>query len=492
MRSTNFGYAEGGLVADIEDDDYLTTLAAAEGYDDEYETPEDVAAISSGFPTPSGILAQAGSPDLDRASKHLQGVMDGLIRRAEMQQMSQSNWTPAAWMALASGLLSPTKSGGFGESVGYAAGNVAPVFMKQDAERRAATDKLDQLRLMAAKIDVSNETNKVKAVQSAAALQQRRLDSLAKVGLTLDENGRYVIDQGLVDAQASRAGSIAEAQAKARQKYRDTSDDPSSQTPLSDEEIKQWGFRPGTVAVMTAKGPKVLQAPTATQMVFSGKYDAEGNKVFEPADTTLTPSAKKNYVATLETGKKILPHLNYMIDEIESGRIGQEAFGVGAGAADVANVTLGQVTGKTINQKGLAFRDQMGLLNEADIKKYFSRDPSRPSNQEAKDVSEFLPSTGWFESKGSALSKMKQLRERVMSNMRDAGTTLGEEGIDDIVNDYGTRIKRQEVAPPKSAKTKTKKSSGVQFPLTVRKGNQIATVANEAELKEAQEDGFLP
>lgn len=98
------------------------------------ESPSGGGALNS---FPSEIFAQ-------RQSAALEALRQARIRATEALRPQGDD--KAMWLSIASGLLSPTQTGGFGESVGKAAGNAAPFVSRrqdQDAAYRGELGKMD-------------------------------------------------------------------------------------------------------------------------------------------------------------------------------------------------------------------------------------------------------------------------------------------------------------------------------------------------------------
>lgn len=113
-------------------------------------------------------------------------------RIAQLQQPRSSDIDPMALFALAQGFLSPTRTGGFAESLGNAAGQAIGPLSRAKQSDQDRLDKIDKLR----------ET------QVRLALEQQRINDLKARALSGADRDPSLVFKSDIDALQTRLSNI--------------------------------------------------------------------------------------------------------------------------------------------------------------------------------------------------------------------------------------------------------------------------------------------
>lgn len=406
-----------GQIANMDDSDYGEELSP-----NEYNSPEIINGQSDET-RPVYFNGERVSPDeIQRADQHLQDVYDGIVaRQQELTMRANSGWSPETKMAFFAGMGAPTRTGGFSESFSNAMGSAAPMAARDRSMQESAIDKLNSIKLRAAQLE-SNRAHQLKKLEIDEELsKQKRMDYLAKSGITIDENGRYILNPDLIK-------------------------------------------------------------PT------------KGSKTATPSDGLLDKKNASAVRGQYGAAKTVLPQINWMIDQLEKGKIDNSAFGALAKPAEVYNNTVGQLTGN-VAPKDTAFRNTMGLVTEQ-MKRALSRDGTgKMSNQESDEIAPYLPDDGVFESRDKALIKLRNARSKIIDTTRLRLEDLQDPSLMDEFDQVSTMIAKSNDSVPKKIKAKSDKKVADDkkvnlYPMTVYKDGHMAVVSNEQELNEASQDGW--
>lgn len=419
--------SEGGLPA--------ARAASVPPVDDE----EDYLEGSSAGETISG-LGSVGSPatkqkyqdELARADAHMQQVIAGLIAR--QQQPSR-----AEQMAIWSG----SGGGTFGEMMGKGLANAAGL-------TAARENNLDNLRVKAAQLEQQSIRNRMLDDQRA----QAQMYGLAKYGLTLDENGRLVVDPVLSDnaAKIKQAGALQLG----------------TNNILSAEEKKELGFAPKDIVKNTKAGPVLVKK----------------------SGDELSATEKAKYRKMIDFAKSTLPRLNTVVNNLETGAVGESATGIPGAMVGATNVIGDQLGLGEVAPEVNTHRQMVGALAQ-DLVRATERGSERLSDSDAAAIMPYIPdNTLWSGDEGQR-AKAKELRRIIQEKARLAAEALGEDYVEDV-NSLNT-----EVSPRPPADEKTNLQTGdIKYPIKMKKynpktgKNQVVEVYDNDEFSIMSEKGF--
>lgn len=374
----------------------LETLTDDFDIDDLQEELGDSAAPSYS-PKSSGALATVFNDALDiqGTNKRALELDEAIGKLLSMQQQraaeKYSGPTNADKLKIAAAFFAPTRTGAFSENLGGALSAMGEGYQKgQDR-------------------DYEEEGSAVKTAFDAASLQDERqrlrqeqklkyAEKFAKQGLRMNKDGSIVADPSLAPAGKAVRN-------------------------LSADEIKSLGMRPGTVAQIDGNGKiKVLQQPTATQSVIVG-YDDQNRPIYSDSGAPLTPKVRAQLEGNLQASQTLLPEIDSILKQIDSGEIDETAFGLPAVGAAAYDKTIGQMTG-VISPTNKKFREKLAQLQEQ-LPRIFAADPTNPSNKDRTRVDELLVSMGPFQSLEDAKIKLQTMRDTIEDRRSIVSVQLG-------------------------------------------------------------------
>jgi hypothetical protein len=503
----------------------LSPLAAARGdamgSDDKGDGSPDAGGASTGGGMPDPAAMFSKNPRVQAADAKLDNIISQMTARQQaLMDQHQQNGGAMPLLALASGLLSPTRTGGMSESIGNGIREAMPAIQQERQQDRLDQQGLFGLRLKAATLEQERARMEAARQYQNSILQQKRSDKFAEMGMRIGPDGSPILDPHLLDAATAKQRTINEAREGERFKdeaaladirakahinaFKDAMGGPLG-SPLSQDEIDKYQLPPGTVAVHGLQGPKIISKPA--NMVVTG-FDENRNPIYSDKATMVTPAVKSGIESQLSLTKTLLGHYNWMIDQIESGKIGNDAFGIQGKTVSAAAKVAGNFTDKPIAPQDVNFRTAMGLTMEP-TKNALSRDPGkRMSNQEAEDIEPYLPSDGFFENKNDALVKLKEIRNRLITNAQSKAQMLGSQDVySPHIEEWAKTIQKADnfnpgplfgskgnVSHDTSSAPSTPHSApnakGDFTPVKVRKGSKMATVSSKDELNEALQEGW--
>lgn len=428
----------GDFIADIVGDDEEITNYPISGLPNRVSQEESEAELLGGLDTsaPLGVLASARAnkyqDEIARADAHMQQVIASLIAR--QQQPSR-----AEQMAIWSG----TGGGSFGEMMGKGLANTAALTATRE-------NNLDNLRIKAAQLEQQSIRNRM----LDESRQQAQMYGLAKYGLTVDENGRLVVDPVL----SANAAKIKAAGAP----------NLGTEVLLTPEEKKAAGFAPKDIVKNTKAGPVLVK------------------KSGDELSSTEKAKARK----FMDFTKSTLPRLNSVIDRLESGAVGESATGIPGAIVGATNVVGDQLGLGTVAPEVEAHRQMVGALAQ-DLVRATERGSERLSDADAAAITPYLPdNTLWAGDQGQ-LTKAKELRRILQEKAKTYAEAMGEDYIEDI-NALNTQV-----APRSPTSEKTNLQTGnVQYPIKMKKydpqtgKNVVAIINNDEEMAEASAEGF--
>jgi len=200
---------------------------------------------------------------------------------------------------------------------------------------------------------------------------------------------------------------------------------------LSPEEVTQLNLPKGTVAQHDIKTGRVsiLYSPPKTSN--AGQvvgYKEDGTPIIGQPMSKKVAGELQKYVINAET---ILPELDGLIAEIESGNTGQSALGITGAAGRAIESTVGQaknlVTGesKALFPENAKFRSRLKKLNERLIPT-LTADPriAKKTRDEIKNI--MVDPDKWGEDIGTALEKLKGMRTQLSTTSKQYKEELGE------------------------------------------------------------------
>jgi hypothetical protein len=472
----------------------------------------DDEAAPPGGGLPGGAAGAGGMPDVSTmfsanprvraADAKLDSIIqDMTTRQQQISEQGKDFGQRQAMLSLASGLLAPTRTGGIGESIGNAVGKVGPVLAQNRQMQRMDEQGIYGLRLKAASLEQERARMEAQRQYSMMMYGMQRKDRFRAMGLATDDNGNIT---GIDPTIAQAKGTIAGAEAKSKKLGEldalgaNTTGDASTGKhiggQLTDDEIKQFNIPPGSGAVWEATSsgimPKVISRASTEQI--SG-YDEQGKPIWENKTTALTPTMKTGVQSQLDQTAMLLPHINWLIDQAENGKVGFDAFGVPgkvvAGFGKVAGMTDADVAPEVRN-----YREAMGLTAEP-LKHILARDPThRMSNEEANDIEPYIPHNEWFTNKKDTLMKLREVRSRIISNAEEKAKSLGlSDTYTPKIKEWSSKIERRDDFDPAPLFDKAGRVGGDKDAFQarqVRKGSKMATVSTQQELDEATHEGW--
>jgi hypothetical protein len=194
-----FGFAEGGLVR------YATGgrvgfpnggLATAAGFGDDEEDEEDQPSLIQ----ESLGRAQRITMNKEKALRRLTAGRDAIL--------AQERDKSSKWLALAQGMLAPTKTGGFGESLGTTAGLLGKERTEAQEFELDRSERLREIEGEMADVEAKAISQEQAEAKAAGPLGGRALHGAIQTVVHPEDTEKDVEDQRLILAAARKDGSI--------------------------------------------------------------------------------------------------------------------------------------------------------------------------------------------------------------------------------------------------------------------------------------------
>lgn len=203
---------------------------------------------------------------------------------------------------------------------------------------------------------------------------------------------------------------------------------------MSDDEVADAGFPPGTVAAVNNFGKvRVLHKPPVSQQMLTG-FDDSGKPQYADPGAALTPQVRTSAQNYLRQSAQLAPQLDDLISKVGSS---QTALGVSGAAERGLNATVGQVKNLVgisgaIAPKDTKLQNQMELFNESALPVLEADPRHQAMGAKARDelIQGMLPDPdSWHTDAGTAVQKLKDLKAQIGQRRALYSSMLGGKGL---------------------------------------------------------------